>query len=405
MAYNQADQYFEPSTDTDANFANSVAGQTNSYFLPAVYSKKVLNFFRKSSVAEAITNTDYAGEISAYGDSVRIIKEPVITVYQYERGQDTTQTKLTDQEVNLVVDTANAFKFIVDDIETSMSHVNFKEVASSSAAYALRDAFDQGVIAKMFSGVSASSPNHILGSDSATDLAAGTFDGTGNLDIGYDSGEHDPIDVLSHMARLLDEQNVPEEGRWFLANPEFYEQLVKSSSKLISVDFNAGQGSIRNGLVSSGKLRGFDMYKTNNIDSTTNAAGKCIAGHMSAVCTAQTIINTEVIRDPSSFGDIVRGLHVYGAKYFVLKHLFLPSTASTKAERGMKYSPFSIMPQIGTDTQPLRISTTKKIKVSGQYLKNENKKKYDENYDRILGEKRWHIAGLSVRKKEWAVVV
>lgn len=314
MAYNQSDQYFEPSTDTDANFANSVSGQTNSYFLPAVYSKKVLNFFRKSSVAEAITNTDYAGEITAYGDTVRIIKEPVITVYQYERGQDVTQTKLTDQEVNLVVDTANAFKFIVDDIETSMSHVNFKEVASSSAAYALRDAFDEGVISVMFAGVPASSPNHILGSDNATDLAAGTFDGTGNLDIGYASGEHDPIDVLSHMARLLDEQNVPEEGRWFLANPEFYEQLVQSNSKLLSVDFNAGQGSIRNGLVSSGKLRGFDMYKTNNIAATTNAAGKCIAGHISSTCTAQTIVNTEVIRDPSSFGDIVRGLHVYGAK-------------------------------------------------------------------------------------------
>ena len=314
MANNVSDQYFEPSTDTDANFANSVSGQANSYFLPAVYSKKVLNFFRKSSVAEAITNTDYAGEITAYGDTVRIIKEPVITVYQYERGQDVTQTKLTDQEVNLVVDTANAFKFIVDDIETSMSHVNFKEVASSSAAYALRDAFDSGVIATMFAGVPASSPNHILGSDSATDLAAGTFDGTGNLDIGYASGEHDPIDVLSHMARLLDEQNVPEEGRWFLANPEFYEQLVQSSSKLLSVDFNAGQGSIRNGLVSSGKLRGFDMYKTNNIAATTNAAGKCLAGHISSTCTAQTIVNTEVIRDPSSFGDIVRGLHVYGAK-------------------------------------------------------------------------------------------
>ena len=314
MANNVSDQYFEPSTDTDANFANSVSGQTNSYFLPAVYSKKVLNFFRKSSVAEAITNTDYAGEITAYGDTVRIIKEPVITVYQYERGQDVTQTKLTDQEVNLVVDTANAFKFIVDDIETSMSHVNFKEVASSSAAYALRDAYDQGVLVTMFAGVSASSPNHILGSDNATDLAAGTFDGTGNLDIGFASGEHDPIDVLSHMARLLDEANVPEEGRWFLANPEFYEQLVQTSSKLMSVDFNAGQGSIRNGLVSSGKLRGFDMYKTNNIAATSNAAGKCIAGHMSSTCTAQTIVNTEVIRDPDSFGDIVRGLHVYGAK-------------------------------------------------------------------------------------------
>ncbi len=177
-------QYFEPSTDTNANFANSVSGQANSYFLPAIYSKKVLNFFRKASVCEAITNTDYAGEITAYGDSVKIIKEPVISVSAYTRGSDTTATKLTDQEVNLVVDNANAFKFIVDDIETAMSHVNFKEVASSSAAYALRDAFDSAVIAEMFAGVSASSPNHILGSDNATDLAAGTFDGTGNLDIG-----------------------------------------------------------------------------------------------------------------------------------------------------------------------------------------------------------------------------
>ena len=221
---------------------------------------------------------------------------------------------MTDQEITLVVDTANAFKFIVDDIESNMSHVNWRETASSSAAYALRDAFDEGVIATMFSGVSTSSPNHVLGSDSATDLAAGTFDGTGNLDIGFAADEHDPIDVMSHMSRLLDEQNVPEEGRWFLANPEFYEQLVQSSSKVLSVDYNAGQGSIRNGLVSSGKLRGFDMYKTNNIAATSNAAGKCIAGHISSTCTAQTIVNTEVIRDPSSFGDIVRGLHVYGAK-------------------------------------------------------------------------------------------
>ena len=314
MAKNVSDQFFEPSTDTDANFANSVSGQTNSFFLPKVYSKQVLNFFRKASVAEAITNTDYAGEIAGFGDTVRIIKEPTITVYQYERGQDVTQTKLTDQEVTLIVDTANAFKFIVDDIETNMSHVNFRDVATSSAAYALRDAFDEGVIATMFSGVSSSSPDHVLGSDNATDLAAGTFDGTGNLDIGFGSSEHDPIDVMARMARLLDEQNVPEEGRWFLASPDFYEQLAQSSSKLLSVDYNAGQGSIRNGLVSSGKLRGFNMYKSNNIASTTNAAGKCLAGHISSTATAQTITSTEVIRDPSSFGDIVRGLHVYGAK-------------------------------------------------------------------------------------------
>ena len=306
-------QYFEPSPDTNANFGNSVSGQNNSFFLPSIYSAKVLNFFRKASVVEAITNTDYSGEISNYGDSVKIIKEPVISVYDYTRGSDTTQTKLTDEELTLVVDSAKAFKFIVDDIERDMSHVNFKEVATSSAAYALRDSFDAAVLASMFSGVSSSSPDHVLGTDSATKLGADVYDGSGSIDLGI-SSETDPLNVLARMARLLDDANVPEEGRWFVAAPEFYEQLSQSGSKLLSVDFNAGQGSIRNGLVSSGKLRGFNMYKSNNIAAVSNATGKCLGGHISSTATAQTIISTEVLRDPSSFGDIVRGLHVYGAK-------------------------------------------------------------------------------------------
>ena len=309
-------QFFEPSTDTDANFANSVSGQTNSFFLPKIYSKKVLNFFRKASVVEAITNTDYAGEISAFGDSVRIIKEPVISVSDYTRGSDTTQTKLTDQEITLVVDSAKAFKFIVDDIETNMSHVNFKEVATSSAAYALRDSYDAAVIAAMFSGVSTSGPDHVLGADAsaATQTMGQHQGGSNSIDLlGSDGTGTDPLDVMSFMAKLLDEQSIPEEGRWFVAPPSFYNELAQSGSKLLSVDFNAGQGSIRNGLVSSGKLRGFDMYKSNNVAAASTATGKILAGHISSTATAQTIISTEVLRDPTSFGDIVRGLHVYGA--------------------------------------------------------------------------------------------
>ena len=305
-------QYFEPSTDTDANFANSVSGQANSFFLPSIYSKKVLNFFRKASVVEAITNTDYAGEISAYGDSVKIIKEPTITVYDYTRGSDTTSTKLTDQEITLVVDSAKAFKFIVDDIETNMSHVNFKEVASSSAAYSLKDSYDAAVLTTMFAGVSASAPDHVIGADAAAGTG-GVNETTASVDLGSAS-EVDPLDLMARMARLLDDQSVPEENRWFVASPDFYEELSQSGSKLLSVDFNAGQGSIRNGLVSSGKLRGFDMYKSNNVPSVSTATGQCLGGHMSSTATANTILSTEVIRDPSSFGDIVRGLHVYGAK-------------------------------------------------------------------------------------------
>ena len=223
----------------------------------------------------------------------------------------------------MVVDSAKAFKFIVDDIETNMSHVNFKEVASSSAAYALRDSYDAAVIATMFSGVSSSSPDHVLGTDNATDLAAGTFDGTGNLDIGFGSSEHDPIDVMARMARLLDDQSVPEEGRWFVASPDFYEVLGQASSKLLSVDFNAGQGSIRNGLVASGQLRGFSMYKSTNVPtndlSGASPAGSATApealfGHISATSAASAMNKVETVRDTSSFSDIVRGLMVWGRK-------------------------------------------------------------------------------------------
>ena len=319
---------------SDQNFAKSSGSNfhgTNN-FLPEVYSKKVLNFFRKSSVAEAITNTDYAGEISSFGDTVKIIKEPTITVDQYERGGSITATALTDVETTLIVDKANAFKFIVDDIESSMSHVNFKEMAASSAAYALKDTFDRGVLATIAAGASGSftphgqtgARDHILGSDSATDLTDANYTtvGTGNLDVGFGTNEVDPLDVLATMARKLDEANVPEEGRWVVAPPAFYEQLAKTESKLMSVDFNGGQGSIRNGLVSSGKIRGFEMYKSNNLPTAAvadgsgtldNAFGVVLAGHISSTATAQTIVNTEVIRDPSSFGDICRGLHVYGA--------------------------------------------------------------------------------------------
>lgn len=61
----------EGSSPTLSNFDTGVSGQTNAFFLPEVYSKKIQNFFRKASVVEMITNTDYTGEISSFGDSVK----------------------------------------------------------------------------------------------------------------------------------------------------------------------------------------------------------------------------------------------------------------------------------------------------------------------------------------------
>ena len=39
-----------------------------------------------------------------------------------------------------------------------------------------------------------------------------------------------------------------------------------------------------------------------------------VAGHGSAVATAEQLSKTETYRDPDSFADIVRGMHLYGRK-------------------------------------------------------------------------------------------
>ena len=290
------------------NFGLAVSGQTNGFFIPEVYSKKVQIALRKAAVAEAICNTDYMGEISSFGDTVNIIKEPQISVNDYTRGLAVTSTNLTDQELVLTIDQAKSFAFKLDDLEKRFSHVNFQAIASDNAAYKLRDAMDENIMAAISAG-------------------AGVTTGMGTtsvpIDIGFGSGEVDPLNQMALAAKELDENNVPEEGRWFVAAPEWYNVLSNTASKLLTVDFNAGQGSIRNGLVASGLLRGFQMYKSNNLPTNdltgatpagTATQPEALFGHISAVSAASAMNKVETVRDTSSFSDIVRGLMVWGRK-------------------------------------------------------------------------------------------
>ena len=290
------------------NFGLGVSGQTNGFFIPEIYSKKVQIALRKAAVAEAICNTDYMGEISGFGDTVNIIKEPQISVADYTRGLAVTSTNLTDQELVLTIDQAKSFSFKIDDLEKRFSHVNFQAVASDNAAYALRDAMDGNILAAISAGATVTTG---MGTTSTP------------IDIGFTGAEVDPLNQMSLASKELDEANAPEEGRWFVAAPEWYNELANTSSKLLSVDFNAGQGSIRNGLVASGLLRGFQMYKSNNLPtndlSGASPAGSATApealfGHISATSAASAMNKVETVRDTTTFSDIVRGLMVWGRK-------------------------------------------------------------------------------------------
>ena len=142
------------------------------------------------------------------------------------------------------------------------------------------------------------------------------------------AGKTDRWKLINRMKRILDAGNVPTDGRWLVVDPVFVEKLMNSGSKLINNDFAGAQDAgdmLRNGRM-SGMLRGFRMYVSNNLPTVGTGPGTVlatgsetnfgviVAGHDSAAATAQQINKTGTYRDPDSFADIVRGLHMYGTK-------------------------------------------------------------------------------------------
>ena len=296
---------------------NSASGHNNlpsGNFTPEIFSQKVLKFFRRASVAEDITNTDYAGEIENFGDTVRVIKEPTITVASYSRGAVINPQDLADDQITMVFDQANAFAFKIDDIEERHSHVNFEALATSSGAFSLKRKYDANVLQAMADGAGITGSSTTIGSASSP------------VDITGSGNEDAAVNLLLSMARLMDDNSVPEENRWFVAPPVFYENMFKAGAKFAEVQVTGDATSpLRNGLVMQGNIAGFNCYKstvlnnsgtdvvTINSQDTTNDF-VVLGGHMSSTSTASHIAKTEVVRSTETFSDIVRGLHVFGRK-------------------------------------------------------------------------------------------
>ena len=280
-----------------------------------------------------------------------------ITVKEYARGVNITPQDIDDEDFTLVVDQAHYFAFKMDDIEEAHAHVNFMDMATDRAGYRLRDQFDAEVLGYLsgykqsaISGV-ADTENDVVsgtkavataGSDELLDsmqLVKGDFGnittssaGTHSIPVAarlpgatsLPTATASPLQVIARMARLLDQQFVDTEGRWLVVDPVFMEILKDEDSRLLNADFGEN-GGLRNGLQLN-NLHGFRVYVSNNLPSvgtgpgTTGTAnqltnyGVLVAGHDSAVASAQQISKTETYRDPDSFADIVRGMNLYGRK-------------------------------------------------------------------------------------------
>jgi len=275
-------------------------------FVPTIYSKQVQLIFRRKSVVEMITNNDYLGEITDFGDTVQILKEPTITVSSYTRNATVAPQSLTDDEIVLVLDQANKFAFKIEDIETRISHINWEALATNRAAYQLKNHYDREVLAFMADPANILDANEMNDQDEANTLDWTTPDAL--------------LNGISSMSTRLSLQDVPEEDRFLVLPYEAMEVLARADSKLLNADTNGGAANLQTNPHFKGTLRGFQIYATNDAPTYTSTGtggtnvGRyaVVAGHMSAVATANSILKTEKIRDQDTFADIVRGLHVYG---------------------------------------------------------------------------------------------
>lgn len=312
-----------PSTGGYTNLPNGV-------FSPTIFSARALKSFRKTSVVEDITNTEYFGEIANFGDSVRIMIEPDVTITPYTRGLSPAIQNLTDTDVTITVNKANYFSFAIDDIETKQAHLSWETLASNRAAYKIKDSFDTEVLTHICQNADGGAPN-----TNATNYLGSTWSGAvgsraetvAAIRVAHgvtpSTTAYTPLGLMARAKRLMDSKNVPTDQRFCVVDPVLLEQLANEGSKLLDMAFtNGGTSPLYNGRVTEKDVRGFKLYSSNNLptggsgpDATSGGAtnyGTILFGHMSAAATVSQIAKAESFRSQTRFADVVRGLHMYG---------------------------------------------------------------------------------------------
>ncbi len=263
-------------------------------FKPEVWSAELLVALRKSLVyaAPGVVNRDYEGEISQAGDTVHVTSLNDPTIGNYTPYVDIDIEEPTDEGTALTINQSKYWAFEADDVDKRQARGEFVTELTSRAAYKLRDIADQYVAAQMALSVL---PANVIAEETIT--------------------ASDAYDVLVDLGVRLDEANVPEESRWAIVTPKFHGLLLKDP-RFVAAGDAQGAATRTNGII--GSAAGFSLRKSNNAPNGPGAgAGKLVlAGSNIATSYAEQINKTEATRKEKGFADIVKGLHLYGAKVF-----------------------------------------------------------------------------------------
>lgn len=292
---------------------NQGTGAGSSNYIPEIFSKKMLKDFYKSTVFAEISNTDYEGEIKKAGDKVYIRVVPTIAVGDYTLGSAITYEVPTEEGRSLVIDRAKYWAFKMDYIDEMQTDLPLISEFSSNAAEQLKIAVDEEILAYIpISGdCDADNLGLTAGAISGSFNMGADANGSGRLVNATDNDPNNIVNVIVDMNAVLDENNIPSEGRWVVLPAAMCALLKKGDLRRADITGDA-TGVIRTGLI--GMVDRMKIYQSNSVPAATTEteAFLCPFGTNEAITFAAQITQTESLPIIESFGTYWRGLFVYG---------------------------------------------------------------------------------------------
>src|SRR5215475_8118443 len=291
-------------------------------FIPEIWSGKLIEKFYASTVLAAISNTDYEGEIKNQGDKVHIRTKPTITIRDYQANGDLTLDRPSSNIVDLLIDQGKYFAEILDDVMEIQSDINMMGIWSDDAAQQMKIVVDQAVLLGMLGQADSRNRGATAGAISGNINLGVTGTPMGLNPILPGTPAATDVTVISAILRLglvLDELNIPEQGRWIVM-PAWASAMIKESELRQAYLTGDSVTPLRNGRL--GMVDRFTIYVSNLLPKgpitgpPAFAAGEWVmyAGHAHGLTFASQMSKVETMRSERTFGTILRGLQVYGYK-------------------------------------------------------------------------------------------
>lgn len=277
-------------------------------FIPTLWSGKLLEKFYAATVLGAIANTDYEGEIKNQGDTVKIRTRPTIQISDYEANMDLNVQRPSSDLVELQINKGKYFNLALDDVMEVQSDIDLMSTWAEDASEQFKIAIDTDVLTALATTTDINADNR--------GLTAGAISGDINLGTTGASRvvtKDDVIDFLVDLGQVLDEQNIPETGRWVVI-PAWMSSIIKRSDLKDASLSGDGTSILRNGRL--GMIDRFTLYLSNMLPTMGQYADEwpILFGTNAALTFAAQFTKMETLRSERSFSNLLRGLQIYGYK-------------------------------------------------------------------------------------------